>query len=108
MATVTEVFMPTYEYECNKCGHHFELFQSMTEPPKKTCPQCKGRVRRLIGAGAGLIFKGSGFYITDYRSESYKSKAKAETSGSTPAATPAAKPSEPAKTKPKGGAEAKK
>ena len=70
--------MPTYEYECNKCGHHFEMFQSMKEPHKKSCPQCKGRVRRLIGAGAGLIFKGSGFYITDYRSEGYKKSAKTE------------------------------
>ncbi|MBI5822061.1 MAG: hypothetical protein HZA88_24070 [Verrucomicrobia bacterium] len=74
--------MPTYEYECGKCGHHFELFQSMKEPAKKTCPQCKGRVRRLISGGAGLIFKGSGFYITDYRSEGYKSAAKKESSGS--------------------------
>ncbi|MBI5687521.1 MAG: zinc ribbon domain-containing protein [Verrucomicrobia bacterium] len=81
--------MPTYEYECEKCGNHFELFQSMKEPAKKTCPQCKGRVRRLISGGAGLIFKGSGFYITDYRSEGYKSAAKKESSSSTTA--PAAK-----------------
>ncbi|MCX6899444.1 MAG: hypothetical protein NT105_12170 [Verrucomicrobia bacterium] len=72
--------MPTYEYECGKCGHQFELFQSMKEPAKKTCPKCKGRVRRLISGGAGLIFKGSGFYITDYRSEGYKSAAKKESS----------------------------
>lgn len=75
--------MPTYEYECEKCGNHFELFQSMKEAPKKTCPQCKGRVRRLISGGAGLIFKGSGFYITDYRSEGYKSAAKKESASST-------------------------
>ncbi len=79
--------MPTYEYECEKCGHHFELFQSMKEPAKKTCPQCKGRVRRLISGGAGLIFKGSGFYITDYRSEGYKSAAKKESSSSTSSTT---------------------
>ena len=88
--------MPTYEYECEKCGHHFEVFQSMKEAPKKACPQCKGRVRRLISGGAGLIFKGSGFYITDYRSEGYKSAAKKETSSSTssaPAKTESAKPS---------------
>lgn len=79
--------MPTYEYECEKCGHHFELFQSMKEPAKKTCPQCKGRVRRLISGGAGLIFKGSGFYITDYRSEGYKSAAKKESSSGASSAT---------------------
>ena len=70
--------MPTYEYECEKCGHRFEAFQSMTEDPLKECPQCRGKVRRLIGTGAGLIFKGSGFYATDYRSDSYKQKAKQE------------------------------
>lgn len=86
--------MPTYEYECEKCGNHFELFQSMKDAPKKNCPQCKGRVRRLISGGAGLIFKGSGFYITDYRSEGYKSAAKKETSSS---ASPAPAKSEPAK-----------
>ena len=65
--------MPTYEYECNRCGHAFERFQSMTDKPVRTCPACKGRsVRRLIGTGAAIIFKGSGFYQTDYRSESYK------------------------------------
>lgn len=81
--TLSYSYMPTYEYECGKCGHHFELFQSMKEPAKKTCPQCKGRVRRLISGGAGLIFKGSGFYATDYRSEGYKSAAKKESSAST-------------------------
>ena len=75
--------MPTYDYECSACGHKFEEFQSITEEPKKTCPKCKRRkIRRLIGTGAGLLFKGSGFYITDYRSESYKKAAKAETSSS--------------------------
>ena len=71
--------MPTYEYECPKCGHRFEKFQSMSDPPVKTCPECGGRkVKRLIGTGAGLIFKGSGFYKTDYRSDSYKKGAKAD------------------------------
>ncbi len=70
--------MPTYEYRCHKCGHQFEVFQSMTDEPVKTCPECQGEVQRLIGTGAGLIFKGSGFYITDYRSESYKRAAKAD------------------------------
>ena len=78
--------MPTYEYECAKCRKSFELFQSMKDEPLKTCPkeQCrmkkwgKGKVTRLLGGGAGLIFKGSGFYITDYRSEGYKSAAKSD------------------------------
>lgn len=59
--------MPTYEYECQKCKHRFERLQSMSEAPVKRCPKCKGIVKRLIGAGAGLIFKGSGFFITDYK-----------------------------------------
>lgn len=80
--------MPTYEYECKKCEHRFEKFQRMTEPPVKRCPQCKGTVRRLMGTGAGIIFKGSGFYQTDYRSESYKKAAKSESSApATPAAS---------------------
>jgi putative FmdB family regulatory protein len=70
--------MPTYEYECDKCGATFERFQRITEDPVKKCPECGGSVRRLIGAGAGVIFKGSGFYATDYRSESYKREAKKE------------------------------
>ena len=60
--------MPTYEYECEGCGHRFERFQAMSDKPVKTCPECGGKVRRLIGAGAAVIFKGSGFYATDYRS----------------------------------------
>lgn len=70
--------MPTYEYECGRCAHTFEAFQSMTEKPLRKCPQCGGKVRRLIGAGAGVIFKGSGFHATDYRSKSYADAAKAE------------------------------
>lgn len=70
--------MPTYDYVCSSCGHEFELFQKMTDPPAKKCPECKGKVKRKIGAGAGLLFKGSGFYITDYRSEGYKKDAKAD------------------------------
>lgn len=73
--------MPTYDYECRACGHAFELFQSMTEPVKKKCPQCgKLRLERLIGIGAGVIFKGGGFYETDYRSESYRKAAEADKS----------------------------
>jgi putative FmdB family regulatory protein len=59
--------VPTYEYECVRCGHRFELFQTMSEKPRKRCPKCRGKVRRLLGTGAGIIFKGSGFYATDYR-----------------------------------------
>ncbi len=68
--------MPTYEYKCLMCDAQFERFQGITEPAIEACPECSGRVKRLIGAGAGLIFKGSGFYITDYRSEGYKESAK--------------------------------
>src|SRR5688572_25163789 len=81
--------MPTYEYECTKCRKTFECFQSMRDNAFTSCPkeQCqmkswgKGKVRRLLGGGAGLIFKGSGFYITDYRSEGYKNAAKKESGG---------------------------
>jgi len=72
--------MPTYEYDCNNCGHRFEQLQSITAKALRKCPKCgKGALKRLIGTGGGLIFKGSGFYATDYRSESYKKAAKSET-----------------------------
>ena len=83
--------MPTYEYECLKCGHRFELFQSMSEEPRKRCPKCRGKVRRLIGTGAGMLFKGSGFYQTDYRSDSYKEQKKKE-SGDSPKPKDESKP----------------
>jgi putative FmdB family regulatory protein len=67
--------MPTYEYGCKKCGHEFEVFQSMSDAPVKVCPECGGEAERRISAGAGFIFKGSGFYSTDYRSDSYKREA---------------------------------
>lgn len=71
--------MPTYDYVCDACEHKFELFQSITAEPEKKCPECgKRKLRRLIGAGAGFVFKGSGFYQTDYRSESYKKRAEAD------------------------------
>lgn len=74
--------MPTYDYECDACGHAFEEFQSMTAKPLKKCPECgKPKLRRLIGTGAGIIFKGSGFYETDYRSDSYSKEAKADKDG---------------------------
>jgi len=72
--------MPTYEYECPQCGV-FEQFQQMTEKPLTRCPHCRRTVRRLIGRGAGLLFRGNGFYLTDYRSESYKQAAKRESGG---------------------------
>lgn len=70
--------MPTYEYECDVCRKQFEVFQPITAKPLKRCPTCKGKVRRLIGKGAGIIFKGAGFYQTDYRSEHYKKRATEE------------------------------
>jgi putative FmdB family regulatory protein len=102
--------MPTYEYLCEKCGHEFEAFQSISAGPLRTCPKdiCpkktwgRGRVKKKISGGAGLLFKGSGFYITDYRSQKYKDAAKKESAApAKPAATeskstPAA-PAKPAK-----------
>ena len=71
--------MPTYDYSCDACEHAFEVFESITAEPQKKCPKCKkNKLRRLFGAGAGLVFKGSGFYQTDYRSESYKKAAAAD------------------------------
>jgi putative FmdB family regulatory protein len=74
--------MPTYDYRCNACGHCFELFQSMSEKPKRKCPSCaKLALERLIGTGAAVLFKGSGFYETDYRSKSYRDAAKKDREG---------------------------
>ena len=92
--------MPTYEYECLKCGHRFEIFQKMTDRPRKRCPKCRGKVRRLVGSGAGMIFKGTGFYVTDYRSQSYKDQKKKE-SGTAPKVKDESKPK--AKPKPRSG-----
>lgn len=100
--------MPTYEYICLKCDHHFEKFQPITERPLSTCPRdlCrqkkwgKGKVKKAIVSGAGLIFKGSGFYITDYRSENYKESAKKESAANAPKETSDSKKSPaPAETK---------
>lgn len=76
--------MPTYEYECEKCGNIFEEFQSINAEPLKNCKKtgCDGTIKRLFSSGAGFIFKGSGFYITDYRSDSYKKGAKSDSSSS--------------------------
>lgn len=70
--------MPTYEYECEECHRQFEKFQRMTDEPVKTCSVCGGKVKKLISGGGGLLFKGNGFYITDYRSESYKKREREE------------------------------
>lgn len=104
--TICLLIMPTYEYVCEKCDHQFEKFQPIADAPLTTCPRelCgmkawgKGKVKKLISAGAGLLFKGSGFYITDYRSESYKQAAKKDSSNGSP---PAAADSKPAKSEAK-------
>ena len=74
--------MPTYEYECKACGYAFEKSQNMSDKPLRKCPKCKKEVRRIIGSGAGIIFKGSGFYATDYRKSGYKEKEKADSGAS--------------------------
>lgn len=74
--------MPTYDYKCTECEHTFELFQSMTEDPIKECPECNGLVKRLIGAGAGAIFKGTGFYQTDYKAKENNGSKKSSVSTS--------------------------
>jgi len=104
--------MPTYEYACPKCGSEFELFQSMSDAPLKKCPKChKTGVRRLVGGGAGLIFKGSGFYITDYKNKPTAAKAEGGKGdagkGDSGKSSPAEKPA-PAKTESKPAAVAAK
>ncbi|NLF09911.1 MAG: zinc ribbon domain-containing protein [Pirellulaceae bacterium] len=80
--------MPTYDYVCDACEHQFELFQSIKEEPKRKCPKCgRLKLRRLIGPGAAIVFKGSGFYKTDYRSESYKKGAAADKPSTSDAAS---------------------
>ena len=98
--------MPTYDYECDACNHKFELYQSIVSEPEKKCPKCKKlKLRRLIGTGAAVVFKGSGFYQTDYRSESYKKSAEADSKTSTAetksdsTSTSESKPSESTATK---------
>ncbi len=101
--------MPTYDYECNACGHKFEEFQSIKADPIKTCPVCKkNRVKRLIGAGSGLIFKGSGFYCTDYRDGNYKSAAGKDKPASETKPTTESKPATETKTSGTDTATAKK
>ncbi len=86
--------MPTYDYRCTKCGHRFELFHGIKDMGRKRCPRCKGIARRVPSGGGGLLFKGTGFHITDYRSKSYKEKARQEKG--TPAAGAEKKPKSPA------------
>ncbi len=98
--------MPTYEYRCNYCGHEFEQYQSMKDSPLKKCPSCgKLKLERLIGTGAAVIFKGSGFYETDYRSDNYKKAAEADKPA--PDAKPDTKPDAKPDTKPDAKADAK-
>jgi putative FmdB family regulatory protein len=94
--------MPTYQYKCSKCGYEFEEFQKMTDAPVESCPKCKGKTRRIITGGAGFLFKGSGFYITDHRSDSYKESSRKE-GGETGKAKPTETKKEKTKTGPKGG-----
>jgi putative FmdB family regulatory protein len=89
--------MPTYEYVCDACDHAFDLFQQMRDPVKRKCPKCgRPKLRRLVGTGAGIIFRGSGFYETDYRSESYRKAAESEKSAASggDAKTEGAKPAD--------------
>ena len=92
--------MPHYDYVCETCEKQFEVFQSMNDKRLTKCPEkgCKGKVRRLIGTGAGLVFKGSGFYITDYRSEGYKAAAKQDSASAASSSSPA--PAAPASAAP--------
>jgi putative FmdB family regulatory protein len=86
--------MPTYDYECDACGHRFELYQSISADPERKCPECKKlKLRRLIGTGAAVVFKGSGFYQTDYRSDSYKKSAAADSGSSSSGSSSTEKPS---------------
>ena len=75
--------MPTYDYECTKCGHTFEVFHAVNSSPRKRCPRCEGKIKKLISAGSGLIFKGSGFYITDYKKKDSGNQVSSEKSQST-------------------------
>ena len=92
------ITMPNYDYVCQSCGHRFEVFQSMNDAKLEDCPVvgCQGKVKRLLGTGAGLIFKGAGFYQTDYRSDSYQQGAKQESAASKPAEASPAAPAAPA------------
>jgi putative FmdB family regulatory protein len=110
---IEELYMPTYEYECKSCGHTFDAFQSMNDEPLKICPQCGKDVRRLINGGSGIIFKGSGFYVTDKKGSGGSSPAAASSAAKSPnavsggAAKTDAKPESAAGTKTESGGEKK-
>lgn len=91
--------MPTYVYECTACAHRFEKFQSIKAAPVRSCPKCRKKVRRLIGTGGGVLFKGSGFYQTDYRSKSYTDAAKKESDLNSKPSAPKGTPESPKKDK---------
>ena len=92
--------MPTYDYECTGCGHRFEKFQSIMAGGTRRCPKCKeGKLKRLIGSGGAILFKGSGFYSTDYRSEEYKKQASADKPATAPKSESSADQPKPAKEK---------
>ena len=91
--------MPTYDYKCTSCNHTFEVFQRMSDEPIKNCPKCNGVVKRLIGMGAGAIFKGSGFYQTDYKNKPANKSKKDKPPATKPAAAEGAKPANPNKDK---------
>ena|SRR5688572_15805057 len=96
--------MPTYEYNCEACGHNFDELQSFSDEPLKKCPACKKqKLRRAFGTGAAVLFKGSGFYETDYRSESYKAGKKAETDATKPKTDEAKSTDSTPKTEPAAG-----
>jgi putative FmdB family regulatory protein len=86
--------MPTYEYRCPECGNEFEKFGRMSDPPVQECPRCHAEAQRKISGGAGLVFKGSGFYITDYRGEGYKKAAEGDKGGSSPSPSTESKSSD--------------
>jgi len=93
--------MPTYDYRCKACSHNWEEWQSITAPATKKCPECgKAKAERIIGPGAGLLFRGSGFYITDYRSDSYKKAAKADSKSPETAKSIGAESSKKSESKP--------
>ena len=102
--------MPTYDYVCSACGHELEIFHSMTEAPRRKCPACRRmKLERRIGTGAGILFKGSGFYATDYRSKSYRDAAKSEKkSAETAAKSESSKPTSSTGDGPKKSSESKR
>lgn len=101
--------MPTYDYECDACGHTLEVFQGINDPVKKKCPECgKSKLKRLFGTGAAIVFKGSGFYQTDYRSDGYKKAAEADKKSKTDTKSSDSKKSGKSEAKKSSGGNSKK